>query len=99
MNNTINIYQLNQSLNKLHEKIDTQLEFLVGVTTFQRKLEKEIADQNKVDKVPHREKQLLQVLQEAIFVLEESRKAFRSKQLECLRKRLTKALVDIRQTD
>jgi hypothetical protein len=76
MNNTISIYRLNQILNQLNKKVDTQLELLIGGTTFRRKLE-----------------------QKAIFVLEESQKAFRSKQLECLRKRLTKALVDIRQTD
>ncbi len=41
-----------------------------------------------------REKLLRGALLEAIEVLEESRKAFKSKRLEMLRKKLTKALID-----
>lgn len=40
-----------------------------------------------------REKMLEGAIQEAIDVIEESRKAFKSKKLEALRKRLTKALI------
>jgi hypothetical protein len=42
-----------------------------------------------------REAELRSVIGEAIKVLEESRKAFKSKRLEALRKKLTNALVDI----
>ncbi len=42
----------------------------------------------------HRDSRLRDVLREAIFVLDESRKAFKSKQLENLRKRLTRALAE-----
>ncbi len=41
-----------------------------------------------------REKLLREALLEAIEVLEESRKAFKSKRLEMLRRKLTKALID-----
>ena len=41
-----------------------------------------------------REKQLAEAIEEAIDVLEESRKAFKSKQLERLRKKLTRTLMD-----
>ena len=40
------------------------------------------------------ESKLRQALMEAIEVLEESRKAFKSKKLELLRKRLTQVLID-----
>ncbi len=41
-----------------------------------------------------REQQLKKALEEAIEVLEESRKAFKSKQLERLRKKLTRVLIE-----
>lgn len=41
-----------------------------------------------------REEKLRQAIQEAIEVLEQSRKSFKSKQLEFLRKKLTKVLID-----
>lgn len=43
----------------------------------------------------NREMRLKEAVREAIDVLEESRKAFKSKQLEVLRKRLTQVLIDI----
>jgi len=43
-----------------------------------------------------REARLKQAIVEAIEVLEESRKAFKSKRLEALRKKLTAVLIDIR---
>ena len=42
-----------------------------------------------------RERALKQALQEAITVLEQSRKSFKSKQLEQLRKKLTQTLIDL----
>jgi signal transduction histidine kinase len=42
----------------------------------------------------HQDSRLRNALREAIFVLDESRKAFKSKQLENLRKRLTRALAE-----
>ncbi len=42
-----------------------------------------------------REKKLKQAIQEAIETLEESRKSFKSKKLELLRKKLTRTLMDI----
>ena len=41
-----------------------------------------------------REQTLKQAIKDAIDTLEESRKAFKSKQLEALRKRLTQVLID-----
>ena len=43
---------------------------------------------------PSREAALKNVIREAIEVLEESRKAFKSRRLEVLRKKLTDALID-----
>jgi len=42
-----------------------------------------------------RERQLKQAVQEAITVLEQSRKSFKSKQLAYLRKKLTQTLIDL----
>jgi hypothetical protein len=42
----------------------------------------------------HQESPLRNVVQEAIFVLDESRRAFKSKRLEILRKKLTQALAE-----
>jgi hypothetical protein len=42
----------------------------------------------------HQDSNLRDVVREAIFVLDESRKAFKSKKLENLRKRLTQALAE-----
>ena len=42
-----------------------------------------------------REQLLKEALKETIIVLEESRKAFKSKQLEALRKKLTQVLIDV----
>ena len=42
----------------------------------------------------HRELQLKETIKEAIDVLEETRKAFKSKKLEALRKKLTHALIE-----
>jgi hypothetical protein len=42
-----------------------------------------------------RERELKPALQEAITVLEQSRKTFKSKQLEQLRKKLTQTLIDL----
>jgi len=42
------------------------------------------------------ELQMREAIKEAIDVLEESRKAFKSKRLEALRKRLTQVLIDTR---
>ncbi|MBI5578868.1 MAG: hypothetical protein HY895_06925 [Deltaproteobacteria bacterium] len=41
-----------------------------------------------------REDALRRAIAEAIAILEESRKAFKSKQIEALRKRLTQVLID-----
>lgn len=41
-----------------------------------------------------REEKLRQTIEEAIEVLEQSRKSFKSKQLELLRKKLTQVLID-----
>ncbi|MFO7987601.1 MAG: hypothetical protein R6U38_17195 [Desulfatiglandaceae bacterium] len=43
---------------------------------------------------PSREDRLKQAIMEAIDVLEESRKAFKSRRLEALRKKLTVVLID-----
>ena len=50
-----------------------------------------------LDMCPRRSRELLMrdAIKEAIDVLEESRKAFKSKRLEALRKKLTQVLIDV----
>lgn len=62
-------------------------------------MEKEIDDQKLralLDFCPKRSRELKleKAIQEAINVIEESRKAFKSKRLEALRKKLTQVLID-----
>ena len=42
-----------------------------------------------------RERQLREALQEAVEVIEETRRSFKSKRLEALRKKLTQVLIDL----
>ncbi len=86
---------LQQSISQLHQKMDGQCRLLNRLTDLQAISENDILNQNRSIRARDRERKLVQAIQEAITVLEESKKAFRSKQLESLRKKLMQALLDI----
>lgn len=87
------ISAIHQSAEELHERIDMHRRLVASA------LENRVNDEmvwgfSKFQARRSREAQLKQAIMEAIDVLEESRKAFKSKRLEALRKRLTVVLID-----
>jgi hypothetical protein len=83
---------IERSTQDLHHRVDMQQHVLLSILG-------QIKDGCPVDlcvlvNCPYR-KLLRQVLAETIEVLEETKKAFKSKKLESLRKKLTVALMDI----
>jgi hypothetical protein len=83
---------IERSTEDLHQRVDMQHHVLLSILG-------QIKDGCPVDfcpvvDCPHR-RRLRQVLAETIEVLEETKKAFKSKKLESLRKKLTVALMDI----
>ena len=87
------ISAINTSVKELQQGIDMHCCLVRSI------LEGQIDDRNLkplLDLCPKRSRELVleKVIQEAIEELEESRKAFKSKRLEALRKKLTQTLID-----
>jgi len=83
---------IEKSAEELHEKIDMH-RYLMTTILDQRVSEKNIK-QIALPPCSADEGRLKEAIQEAIEVLEESRKAFKSKRLEVLRKKLTQVLIE-----
>jgi hypothetical protein len=83
---------VNKNAKELHQKIDIQC---CLITTL---LEKKVGDKDikklSLPAYSPNEKRLKEVIIETIDVLEESRKAFKSRRLELLRKKLTQVLIE-----
>lgn len=87
------IKALNTSVKELQQGIDTHCCLVTSI------LEEQVDERNLrplMDLCPRRSCELVMrgAIKEAIDVLEESRKAFKSKRLEILRKKLTQVLID-----
>jgi len=87
------ISAINTSVKELQQGIDMHCCLVRSI------LEGQIDDRNLrplLDLCPKRSRELVleKVIKEAIEELEESRKAFKSKRLEALRKKLTQTLID-----
>ena len=87
------ISAINTSVKELQQGIDMHCCLVRSI------LEGQIDDRNLkplLDLCPKRSRELIleKVIKEAIEELEESRKAFKSKRLEALRKKLTQTLID-----
>ena len=90
----ISLETIDRSIRELHRAIDAHRSVMVSV----------LGQDNacvQIESPPHirrsasfREREIKNVIGEAIEVLEESRKAFKSKKFEVLRKKLTSALID-----
>jgi len=83
---------IDKSAEDLHQKIDMHRYLMTTI------LEQRVSDKNLNTHLlplysPY-ENRLQQVVKEAIEVLEQTRKSFKSKRLEALRKRLTQALIE-----
>lgn len=86
---------VDRSVRELHEMIDSHRSLMASIVARQ-------ADGFQMETpvrfyVPQSEEGVLKdAIREAIDVLEESRKAFKSKRLEALRKKLTDVLIDLK---
>jgi hypothetical protein len=82
---------INRSSEELHQKIDRQRFIMSAI------LEEGVRERTLKRFVPQsssHERMLKEALKETIDVLEQTRKAFKSKRLEVLRKKLTQVLID-----
>ena len=98
MNTDSIVKDLQWHIAELHHKVDGQAELLKRLVALQHVAQPgattvDAAGGSFSGVALPREKALAQALQEAILVLEETRRAFHSKQLEKLRKRLVQTLV------
>jgi hypothetical protein len=84
---------VNESVKELHLRIDRYFWMVAEILNDQAGGHKPHSD---LDCLPWqvRERRLTRAIEEAIVVLEQSRKSFKSKQLEALRKKLTQVLID-----
>ena len=82
---------INKSTEDLHQKIDMHRYLMATI------LEKKV-NEKRLNHLPltnpHRELQLKEAIKDTIEVLEDTRKAFKSKRLEVLRKKLTEVLIE-----
>lgn len=88
------INAINTSVKELQQGIDTHCCLVASI------LEERVDERNLLpllDLCPKRSRELRleKAIKEAIDVIEESRKAFKSKRLEALRKKLTSVLIDV----
>jgi hypothetical protein len=83
---------INRNTEELHQKIDMQR--CLMTTLLEKKVGDETVEQFVLPGISPDENRLKQAILEAIDVLEESRKAFKSKRLEVLRKKLTQVLIE-----
>jgi len=83
---------INRSAEELHQKIDMQRYLMT--TLLEKKVGDETIKQLDLPTFFPSENRLKQAIMETIDVLEESRKAFKSKRLEVLRKKLTQLLIE-----
>ncbi|MCB2168903.1 MAG: hypothetical protein KQI78_14680 [Deltaproteobacteria bacterium] len=84
---------VSKSVNELHQEIETH-HLLVASVLEQKVDERRLEKLQKNLALCPREAKLKAVIHEAIETLDESRKAFKSKKLEALRKKLTRVLID-----
>lgn len=86
------IQVLDKSAEELHQRIDMH-RYLMNTILEQRVGDKSLK-RFVLSCESHDQERLKEALREAIEVLEESRKSFKSKRLEALRKKLTQVLID-----
>jgi hypothetical protein len=83
---------INRSAEELHQRIDLQRYLMTAL--LENKVGDETINQLSFPTCFPDENRLKQAIMETIDVLEESRKAFKSKRLEVLRKKLTQVLIE-----
>jgi len=94
-NNRAPLAVIDRSVQELHEMIDSHRSLIASIVARR-------TDGSQMENLPRfcvsqsGEGVLKNAIREAIEVLEESRKAFKSKRLEALRKKLTDVLIDLK---
>lgn len=83
---------IDKSAEELHLKIDMHCHLMT--TILEQKLGEGNLKEFFLQSYYHKEARLKEAVKETIDVLEESRKAFKSKRLEALRKKLTHVLIE-----
>jgi len=83
---------IEQSAEELHRRIDMH-RYLMA-TILEKRVGDETIKQLSLPTYSPNERRLKEAVRETIEVLEESRKAFKSKRLETLRKKLTQVLIE-----
>lgn len=94
LKDAMNLKAIDRRIQDLHVVIDSHFKFMrsvFGQEELWAQTEKSFSG-----RCLHQSREVIlkDVIREAIDVLEESRKAFKSKRLEALRKKLTNALID-----
>ena len=95
MENKINdieiLERLQSSTEKIHKRLDVQCALMENVLN--RKKENEFISNKNMQRQNEREKKLVNAIKDTIDVLEQTKKSFKSKRLEMLRKKLTDVLI------
>ncbi|WP_028575817.1 hypothetical protein [Desulfonatronovibrio hydrogenovorans] len=86
------LIRLSKKVTDLNHRLDTQQELLARLLDLKDSFADAFCDHGRLGVVCAREERLSRAVQEAICVLEQTRKSFRSKQLEVLRVKLVKSL-------
>jgi hypothetical protein len=86
------IQAITRNTEDLHQKIEMHRHLMAGL--LEHKVDGDLLKDLCSSSPSSADRRLKEVIKEAIEVLEESRKAFKSKRLEVLRKKLTQVLID-----
>jgi hypothetical protein len=86
------IHVIDKSTEEMHQQIDLRRHIMTSI--LERRVGKERLGWLPQSSNPAHEFKLREAIKEAIEVLEQTRKAFKSKRLETLRKKLTQVLIN-----
>lgn len=86
------IEKLQNSTDEIHRRLDIQCELIENILN--KKLEYKYQPHSDREALCEREKKLVNAIKDTIDVLEQTKKSFKSKRLEQLRKKLTDVLIE-----
>ena len=92
LNNKEILMSLHDRTEELHKRINMQCDLMENIIN--SSLKKDELSAGKCGQINERETKLVNALKDTIEVLEQTRKSFKSKRLEHLRKKLTDVLID-----
>lgn len=83
------IERLQNSTEEIHKRLDVQNALMESILSRENNV-----NLSGFEKQSEKEKQLVKAIRDAIEILEQTKKSFKSKSLEILRKKLTNVLID-----